>query len=181
MKKCFLFQKREGFETLVGSYSSKEEAQKKVMEIVEEDEVSIFDFHVEEREYALITDRVKSYADACNVLCIEPMDEDSMRAHGFRRDEIARRKLETITEVLNEGWKPNWADTDEYKFYPWFLVKKVYGASAGLSYATTYSAATSTNVDSRLCFHDRDTACYAGKTFLDIYEQFLIGRMGGEE
>ena len=47
MKKYFLFQTSEGFETLVGSYSSKEEAQKKVMEIVEEDEVSIFDFHVE--------------------------------------------------------------------------------------------------------------------------------------
>lgn len=46
MKKYFLFQKREGIETLVGRYNSKEEAQKRVMEMVEEDEVSIFDFHV---------------------------------------------------------------------------------------------------------------------------------------
>lgn len=179
MKKYFLFQKREGIETLVGRYNSKEEAQERVMEMVEEDEVSIFDFHVEEREYVLITDRVKSYADACNALCINPMDEDDMKAHGFRRDEIARRKLETITEALNEGWKPNWADANDFKYYPWYFIKEKNGAPAGLSFATTDYTATSTGtyVGSRLCFHDRDTAQYAGKTFKHLYEQILIEKL----
>lgn len=185
MKKYFLFQKREGIETLVGRYNSKEEAQKRVMEMVEEDEVSIFDFHVEEREYALITDRVKSYADACNALFIEPMDEDDMRAHGFRRDEIARRKLETITEALNEGWKPNWADTNELKFYPWFYIEVsvqtegTNGAYAELRFAATTIASTLTSASfgSRFCFHDRETARYAGRTFTDLYEQILIEKL----
>ena len=187
MKKIFLFVKNGGNETLVGRYDSKANAQEKVMDMVEEDSVSVFNFRIEEREYKDITNRVKSYADACKVLGIEPMDEDSMKAQGFRPDEIARRQLETITEALNEGWKPNWADTDEYKFYPWFYIEvsevQTEGAFrssyAGLSYADTYYAASCaySSIGSRLCFHDSDTARYAGRTFTDLYEQILIEKL----
>ncbi len=187
MKKIFLFQKTsEDSERLVGRYDSKADAQAKVLELVEDDNADIFNFRAEACEYEDITCRVKSYADACKVLGIEPMDEEGMKAQGFRPDEIARRQLETITEALNEGWKPNWADTDEYKYYPWFYIKvseiqtedgRAYsGAVAGLSYALThYAASTATaNVGSRLCFHNRETAHYAGRTFTDLYAQILI-------
>ena len=187
MKKIFLFVKNGGNETLVGRYDSKADAQEKVMDMVEEDSVSVFNFRIEEREYEDITNRVKSYADACKVLGIEPMDEDSMKAQGFRPDEIARRQLETITEALNEGWKPNWADTDEYKFYPWFYIEvsevqtegASHGAPAGLSCAHTADAASATGayLGSRLCFHDRETARYAGRTFTDLYAQILIEKI----
>lgn len=187
MKKIFLFVKNGGNETLVGRYDSKADAQEKVMDMVEEDSVSVFNFRIEEREYEDITNRVKSYADACKVLCIEPMDEDSMKAQGFRPDEIARRQLETITEALNEGWKPNWADTDEYKFYPWFYIEVSevqteganHGAHAGLSCASANNAATNScaYIGSRLCFHNRETARYAGRTFTDLYAQILIEKI----
>lgn len=186
MKKTFLFVKNSGNETLVGRYDSKADAQEKVMDIVEEDSVSVFNFRIEEREYEDITNRVKSYADACKVLGIEPMDEDSMKAQGFRPDEIARRQLETITEALNEGWKPNWADTDEYKYYPYFYIEvsevqteDTYGAPAGLSCAHTYYTATNTTayIGSRLCFHDREAARYAGRTFTCLYAQILIEKI----
>lgn len=187
MKKIFLFVKNGGNETLVGRYDSKADAQEKVMDMVEEDSVSVFNFRIEEREYEDITNRVKSYADACKVLGIEPMDEDSMKAHGFRPDEIARRQLETITEALNEGWKPNWADTDEYKFYPWFYIEvsevqtegAAHSATAGLSCAHSHNAASNSlaYLGSRLCFHDRETARYAGRTFTDLYAQILIEKI----
>lgn len=187
MKKIFLFVKNGGNETLVGRYDSKADAQEKVMDMVEEDSVSVFNFRIEEREYEDITNRVKSYADACKVLGIEPMDEDSMKAQGFRPDEIARRQLETITEALNEGWKPNWADTDEYKYYPYFYIEvsevqtedDTYSAFAGLSFANANSAASSTAAyfGSRLCFHDRETARYAGRTFTNLYAQILIEKI----
>lgn len=186
MKKIFLFVNNGDNETLVGRYDSKADAQEKVMDMVEEYSFSVFNFRIEEREYEDITNRVKSYADACKVLGIEPMDEDSMKAQGFRPDEIARRQLETITEALNEGWKPNWADTDEYKFYPWFYIKVsevqtegTYFADAGLSYAAALDAASSSTayLGSRLCFHDRETARYAGRTFTDLYAQILIEKI----
>ena len=186
MKKIFLFVKNGGNETLVGRYDSKADAQEKVMDMVEEDSVSVFNFRIEEREYEDITNRVKSYADACKVLGIEPMDEDSMKAQGFRPDEIARRQLETITEALNEGWKPNWADTDECKFYPWFYIEVSEVQTEGVLRrvcrafvrASAYAAATTTAyIGSRLCFHDRETARYAGRTFTDLYAQILIEKI----
>lgn len=183
MKKIFLYKLLEDQETeLIGRFDTLKEAQEKVIELTEEDEdTTVFDFYTDEQEYEEITDRVKSYTDACNVLGIEPMNEQDMKEQGYRPDEIARRKLETITEALNEGWKPDWNNTNEYKYYPYFYIEenaKAQGA-AGLSSAYTYSAAahTTANVGSRLCFHDRETARYAGRTFTELYEQFLIEKL----
>lgn len=183
MKKIFLYKLLEDQETeLIGRFDTLKEAQEKVIELTEEDEdTTVFDFYTDEQEYEEITDRVKSYTDACNVLGIEPMNEQDMKARGYRPDEIARRKLETITEALNEGWKPDWNNTDEYKYYPYFYIKENAKAkgTAGLASAITYSTASFTNahVGSRLCFHDSETARYAGRTFTELYEQILIEKL----
>lgn len=186
MKKIALFRKDGDTAEFVDRFDNVEAASDAVKEIINEDEdANVFDFYTEEQEYTDICGRVKSYADACNVLGIAEMDEKAMKASGFRPDEIARRKLETITEALNEGWRPDWNNTDEPKYYPWFYIRhhegkdadgKPYGANAGLAYAHTYYAATYTDADlgSRLCFHERRTAAYAGDTFRDLYAQVLV-------
>lgn len=183
MKKIFLYKLLEDQETeLIGCFDTLKEAQEKVIELTEEDEdTTVFDFYTDEQEYEEITDRVKSYTDACNVLGIEPMNEQDMKARGYRPDEIARRKLGTITEALNEGWKPDWNNTDEYKYYPYFYIKENAKAqgTAGLAFAyTSYSASnTAAGIGSRLCFHDSETARYAGRTFTELYEQILIEKL----
>lgn len=183
MKKIFLYKLLEDQETeLIGRFDTLKEAQEKVIEMTEEDEdTTVFDFYTDEQEYEEITDRVKSYADACKVLGIEPMNEQNMKAQGFRPDEVARRKLETITEALNEGWKPDWNNTDQCKYYPYFFIRENAKAegTAGLSCATTNAAASNTYayLGSRLCFHDSDTARYAGNTFTELYEQILIEKI----
>lgn len=186
MKKIALFRKDGDTAEFVDRFDNVEEASDAVKEIINEDEdANVFDFYTEEQEYTDVCERVKSYADACNVLCIVEMDEQAMKASGFRPDEIARRKLETITEALNEGWRPDWNNTDEPKYYPWFYIRphegkdaegKPSGAYAGLSCASTYYAASNTNTTfgSRLCFHERRTAAYAGDTFRDLYAQILV-------
>lgn len=183
MKKIFLYKLLEDQETeLIGRFDTLKEAQEKVIELTEEDEdTTVFDFYTDEQEYEEITDCVKSYTDACNVLGIEPMNEQDMKARGYRPDEIARRKLETITEALNEGWKPDWNNTDEYKYYPYFYIKENAKAqgTAGLAYAYAINAASSSaaRIGSRLCFHDSETARYAGRTFTELYEQILIEKL----
>lgn len=186
MKKIALFRKSGETADFVDRFDNIEAASNAVREIVSEDEdANVFDFYTEEQEYTDICERVKSYADACAVLGVGKMDEKAMKACGFRPDEIARRKLETITEALNEGWRPDWNNTDAPKYYPWFYIKpgagkdaegKPSGANAGLALAATYSAASYTYalIGSRLCFHERRTAAYAGDTFRDLYAQILV-------
>jgi hypothetical protein len=120
-----------------------------------------------------ITKRVKSYADACRVLGIDPVNEEALARAGFTKDEIAYRKLKTIAAALNEGWKPDWNDENQYKYWPWFVYDP---KTAGFACAhTNYAASnTYTNVGSRLCYKTSALARYAGDTFPEIYNDFLL-------
>jgi hypothetical protein len=120
-----------------------------------------------------ITKRVTSYEAACAVLGIEPIVDEVLQKLGFAKDEIAYRKLKTIAEALNEGWRPDWTNSNEYKYWPWFVYNQ---HSAGFGCANTNYAATytTTNFGSRLCFKTRELAAYAGNTFEDLYNDFLL-------
>lgn len=182
MKKICLYRKENGNENLQGRYDNVEEAQDTVKKLTEDEgNGSIFDYFYKEEDYEEITDRVKTYEDACKVLGVEPINEQNAKAQGFRSDEIARRKLETIAAALNEGWKPDWNNTDQYKYYPYFYIQENAKGkgSAGLSFAyTTYAAAyTYASIGSRLCFYASRLARYASNQFTDLYEQILIEKL----
>jgi hypothetical protein len=143
MKKICLYRKENENDSLrlQGRYDGIEEAQDAVKELTEsEGNGTIFDYFYKEEDYEEITDRVKTYEDACKVLGVEPINEQNAKAQGFRPDEIARRKLETIAAALNEGWKPDWNNTDQYKYYPYFYIQENAKGkgSAGLSYAYVF-------------------------------------------
>lgn len=182
MKKICLYRKENGNENLQGRYDNVEEAQDTVKKLTEDEgNGSIFDYFYKEEDYEEITDRVKTYEDACKVLGVEPINEQNAKAQGFRSDEIARRKLETIAAALNEGWKPDWNNTDQYKYYPYFYIQENAKGkgSAGLSYASTSNAASHTYayIGSRLCFYASRLARYASNQFTDLYEQILIEKL----
>lgn len=182
MKKICLYRKENGNENLQGRYDNVEEAQDTVKKLTEDEgNGSIFDYFYKEEDYEEITDRVKTYEDACKVLGVEPINEQNAKAQGFRSDEIARRKLETIAAALNEGWKPDWNNTDQYKYYPYFYIQENAKGkgSAGLSYAGTANAAayTAAYIGFRLCFYASRLARYASNQFTDLYEQILIEKL----
>jgi hypothetical protein len=112
-----------------------------------------------------ITDRIKTFDDACEVLGIrlEVHPKDTP-------DEIAYKSLKIICQALNEGWTPNWKNDNEHKYYPWFYMERGSGFSLG---GVNYGCATST-VGSRLCFKSRDLAEYTVKTFLDLYKDYMV-------
>lgn len=169
--------KRDG-RNIVGTYDSMQEANAAARDYIDEnDDVRIFDLAVVEIEAAKAYDHVKSYEDACRVLGVEPMDEQAMAAAGFRADEIGRRKLETITAALNDGWKPDWNDTNQAKYVPWFWIKRRPGqAYAGLAYASAPYAPSNTGADfgSRLCFKNAAVARYAANQFTELYALILV-------
>ena len=186
MKKVKLFKRENGENVLVGTYKNKLAAEQEVLTITEdnneldeddadsEDAVTVFDFFTEEVEDA---PRVTSYEEACERVGVEPLTEERIKALELRPDEVARKKLEVITAALNEGWSPDWNNTNEYKYYPYFYIEsRKHGAAAGLSFTLTLSTASFTHasIGSRLCFHDHETARYAGKTFTELYEQLLL-------
>lgn len=66
MKKICLYRKENGNENLQGRYDNVEEAQDTVKKLTEDEgNGSIFDYFYKEEDYEEITDRVKTYEDAC--------------------------------------------------------------------------------------------------------------------
>lgn len=107
---------------VIREYDAANEDTKKVLE-------GIFGKETFQRK---ITDRVKTYQDACEVLGIEPVLDGpvSMSWPGIAgqqeeatvelpRNVKAMLKLEVICEALNEGWKPCF-DGNTWQYWPWF-------------------------------------------------------------
>lgn len=119
-----------------------------------------------------VTERIKTYEDACVELGITPIDESTLSSNGFTKDEIAYRKIKTITEALNEGWKPDWENENQKKWFPYFYPNSSSGFvvdDAGYG----YSSATAAN-GLRLCFKSDELAEYAGKQFVELYKEFIL-------
>lgn len=95
-----------------------------------------------------ITDRIKSFEDACAELFIEPEEVLIDLQGNPSADEVAYRKLKVITAALNEGWLPDWKDSSEYKYYPWFEYSR---SASSFVYSNTNYTNTNTNISSQLC------------------------------
>ena len=151
-----------------------------------------------------ITERVKTFDDACAVLgenhpLVLQYKYNFSNESGWdsgAEDLEAYLKLRIITAALNEGWEPKFT-TDEYRWYPWFrlLTKsdieelseeekcRVVGravsnadADGGLvyAYAVSVSSGSHTSVGSRLAFKSEELAYYAGTQFAEIYANFCF-------
>ena len=88
---------------------------------------------VDEKDNRPVTERIKTFEDACNELgedhpMVSVYDALVSRANGeqslaewMSKDVVAFLKLRIITEALNEGWHPKFTE-DEYRYYPWFYI-----------------------------------------------------------
>ncbi len=150
-----------------------------------------------------ITDRVKTFEDAVGELGNEhPLVKvyQSIK-YGYcselvGKDLLAYAKLSIICEALNEDWHPQFT-LDERRWYPYYefltneeieemseeeksrVVGRAGGSAVaygGLVCSSAYgvSSVSFTGVGSRLAFKSEELAGYAGKTFIDIYKDFVM-------
>ena len=121
-----------------------------------------------------ITDKVKSFEDACELLGIEAnLPEVSMLPTNHQKAIIAHYKLVIIAEAINDGWEPNWDNWDERKYYPWFYMKGS-SSGSGFSYDDFDCWNSGSNVGSRLCFKTYKITKYVGQTFIDLYKDYFL-------
>lgn len=124
-----------------------------------------------------ITDKIKSFEDACKHLGLNPNDLPvvDMLPEKDRKSIIAYYKLTIITRALNEGWEPDFSNWDEYKYYNWFYVEENKDQrSSGLRYYGACYTLTDTYFGSRLCFKNRELAKYATEQFKELYREYLL-------
>lgn len=128
-------------------------------------------FTKEELEQSVF-DRVHDVESACREIGIDYNSFLSSVRRYLSADTIAYEYLKVITKALNEGWEANYSDRNQKKWFPYFDTR----SSSGFAFYDTicrYSGPGAGDT-SRLALKDEKTATYAGKTFLDLYKQFIL-------
>src|SRR5436190_14402519 len=64
-------------------------------------------------------ERIKTVADVLIDNDIDP-DDFNDSCEDLEADEKAYMILKLLAKSLNEGWTPNWSNSSEYKYFPWF-------------------------------------------------------------
>lgn len=117
-----------------------------------------------------ITDRVKTIEDAIALYPVSDNLKTLLTYNGI--DEImigakANALLQLVVAVLNEGWTPNWDDSQERKWEPWFYLDN----PSGFRFDVASYVHTDSSVGSRLCFKTKELCEYAANQFLDLYKE----------
>lgn len=120
-----------------------------------------------------ITDRIKTYEDACAELGIYSLDEAKLMDFGLTKHDIAYQKLATVVKALNEDWTPDVCDSSVYRWYPWF---KTNGSPSSFAFDVSYYGLASAiaGSGSRLCLKSNELSDYCGKQFIDLWKQFIL-------
>ena len=183
-------------ENVLNAYGSATDEQKAMLEII---------FGKDTFKQKDITNRIKTFEDACNelgsshslVLAYQNTNLRDEEVAKPNKDIIAYMKLRIIVAALNEGWKPQFIP-GEYRWFPYFILytkdeidkmdeetkaRVVYrshsnaNANGGVScaHSVSGSAYVDASVGSRLAFKTEELAEYAGKQFAEIYADFMLG------
>ena len=157
-----------------------------------------------------VTERIKTFTDACNVLGDEHplvtqyrLTAAAYKGDPMTEDFIAYLKLRIIVAALNEGWEPKF-EKGEYRYFPrfYFYTKEEYdklddevkgrcvlrsgyytNSYYGFDLTITYHDASYsfTCFGSRLAFRTRELAAYAGRQFTEEWADFVFKPRTGEE
>ncbi len=121
-----------------------------------------------------ITEKVKSFEDACKVLKRDTSLPDfSMIPEKDRKPLIAHYKLTVICEALNEGHVHDWNNGKWDKWYPWFYMSGS-SSSGRFSFVVSVDQGSLSDCGSRLCFKSEELADYAGKQFEELYREYFV-------
>lgn len=124
---------------------------------------------------------IMSFEIACKWLKREPSLPVVLGVHRkYQAYIIADYKLITIIEAINldpktkKPWEPNWNNTSERKYQPYFWIKadNKCPSGFGFSYSFCVSRCTVTYVGSRLCLKDYNR----WKFIITVHEKLFIER-----
>lgn len=113
-----------------------------------------------------ITDRIKTMDDVYSEFGI---DKTTFEKSFTFKEDLDAAKIRLITKAFNEGWEPNWSNSSEYKYVPYFQILGVGFSHSYYGYWYTFS-----NVGSRLCFKSKELCLFAIKQFKTEFENYFI-------
>ena len=113
-------------------------------------------------------DKLKTQIDSCDTVDIFTATtyKEVCKRLGVKEDKNPFNKIKHLEQYFNEGWKPNWKNQNEYKWYPYYTLNN----SCGLVFDGSYDGG---------CFFfgyvgffkTKEISNFIGKTFISIYKE----------
>ena len=119
-----------------------------------------------------ITERVKTFEDALALVQVPAEIKEFLEIqtpNKHVKSMQAAAMLTIIAEALNEGWKPDWSNRSQIKYWPWLE----FSPGVGFSFLDCDYGSAGSYVGSRLCFKNADLAKYVATQFQSIYNDFF--------
>jgi hypothetical protein len=122
------------------------------------------------REY----ENIKIFSDAC-LACgtTEDAFNEKFKGSELDVDTMAFEKLKIVNKAINNGWTPDYTNSDQRKWFPYYLLSSGFGFSRS-SYHCDFTTAT---VGSRLCFETEEQSNYSGQQFIDLWRAFITNKI----
>jgi hypothetical protein len=116
---------------------------------------------------------IKTFEDACKCLSLDTEKLPDMTGipEEFHKPVIAGYKLLIVYKAINNGWKPDWSNSSQWKYYPWY---EVLSSGFGFSLTFFYYDCTFASVGSRLCTDSSEKALYIAEQFKDLYKDYFL-------
>lgn len=111
---------------------------------------------------------IKTYEDAVKA---RKVDDDDIIYPTDRPHIVAYKKICHIIKVINNGWVPNWSDSNQRKYFPYF---RVFPSGSGFSGSGYDYGSSAASVSSRLLTDSSEKALYLANQFQDLYIQYLL-------
>ncbi|MFA6261066.1 MAG: hypothetical protein WC760_06340 [Bacteroidia bacterium] len=122
-----------------------------------------------------VMERIKTFEDALSAVGATADQHSLLQYSGVNTGMLAAQahlRISIIAKALNEGWQPDWTNSSEYKYYPWFNMEE-FKSGVGLSADVCAHADSHSTVGSRLCFKSSELAEYAGTQFISEYSKLF--------
>ena len=126
---------------------------------------------------------IKSLKDVSEALG-KDMDEFKKSLSNLPRDVQAFMVLREIRNALNPKWVPDFANTNQYKYYPWFEIKKSpagvgfahYGSYLGVSvlFSLDVASHSTATFGGALASEKSEIAIWFGEHFADLWKEYLL-------
>ena len=116
---------------------------------------------------------IKSFEDACAKENVDPtaLPDVSMIPEDLRKPIISAYKLMIIFLAINNGWRPDWSNSNQKKYYPWYWVLS---SGFGFSDSAYDYVRTDSDVGSRLCTDTSEKALYIAEQFKTEYQEYFL-------
>lgn len=111
--------------------------------------------------------KIETVEDACNELGETDEQVKILRLleqNNIPEKEIAVQQWKVIVKALNKGWVPDFNNTDQRKYYPWFNLQ------GGVSLYSVSYVSQSSFVPPYFLFKDEETVRYAISQFSSVYK-----------